>query len=478
MSMLIPPDRIGRLCGFGMAVCADGYIYRPVSNEEIVEVFHLARRTGKKIVLRGAGRSYGDASILPEQIVLDISAMNQVIEWDPETGVFEVEAGFTIENLWRKVLPEGWWPPVVSGTMFPTLAGALAMNIHGKNNFAAGTLGEHVLELEVMTPSGEVLRVKRDNPLLNAFISSAGLLGVITRVKLQLKQVGSGMLRVLALSQRHWDDQFDCFAAHLSAGGETGMLRDDQGTGRSVPDYFVSWVDCFARGDKAGRGLIHAAWYDLDAPPPEKYDLPAKTLGLPKSEVWRILRFVNNRPGMRILNALKNLSGARFENGKEHVQSLVEFSFLLDYVPNWRKAYLPGGFIQYQSFLPKNCAKSVFMEQIRMQQAEGMEAFLGVMKRHRPDGFMFSHAVDGYSLALDFKVTPANRTKLWALCHRMNDLVLSSGGRFYFAKDATLRPADVEGYLGEEAMDCYRRLKAKFDPEGLLTSSLGQRLGL
>jgi decaprenylphospho-beta-D-ribofuranose 2-oxidase len=101
-----------------------------------------------------------------------------------------------------------------------------------------------------------------------------------------------------------------------------------------------------------------------------------------------------------------------------------------------------------------------------------------VMKRHRPDKFLFSHAVDGYSLALDFKVTRRNWARLRELCHRMNDLVLAAGGRFYFAKDSTLRPSDVRAYMGEEALAKYRSFKEKLDPEGLLTSELARRLDL
>lgn len=446
-----------------MAVCASGYVYRPTTTAEVLEVFELARREGRKVVLRGAGRSYGDASQLGEEIVLDIQAMNQILEWDPSTGIIEVEAGFTIEDLWRTVLPDGWWPPVVSGTMFPTLAGALAMNIHGKNNFEAGTLGEHVLALEVITPSGQTLRVDRENPLLLAFISSAGLLGVIAKVRLQLRKVGTGMLRVRPVSCANWGAQFATFE----------KLMEEH------PDYLVSWIDCFGKGSGAGRGLIHAAWYDPSAAAPASYDLPSKVLGLvPKSQVWRILKPLNNRAGMKLLNTAKHLSAKMFGNGREHRQSLVEFSFLLDYVPDWRKAYLPGGFIQYQSFVPREQAARVFARQVEMQQAARLESFLGVMKRHRPDNFMFSHAVDGYSFALDLKVTSRNRSDVFELCHRMNDLVLEAGGRFYFAKDSTLRPEDVRAYLGEEALDCYERLKARFDPEGILDSGLARRVGL
>ena len=112
-----------------------------------------------------------------------------------------------------------------------------------------------------------------------------------------------------------------------------------------------------------------------------------------------------------------------------------------------------------------------------MQQEFRLESYLGVLKRHRPDKFLLTHAVDGYSFALDFKVTKRNRARLWELAHKMNDLVLAAGGRFYFAKDSTLRPSDAAAYLGE-AIPRFQKLKAEVDPEGLLTSDLAERVGL
>ena len=196
---------------------------------------------------------------------------------------------------------------------------------------------------------------------------------------------------------------------------------------------------------------------------------------IPKNKVWRFLKLLNNRPAMRMVNTAKYLAGRR---EKPSNQSLAAYSFLLDYVPDWELAYQPGGFIQYQSFIPKERARAVFRQQIEMQQVEKLEAFLGVMKRHRTDRFLLSHGVDGYSLALDFKVTESNRTRLWALCHRMNDLVLEAGGRFYFAKDSTLRPEDARAFLGQEVISAFRSYKAQLDPENLLTSELARRLKL
>jgi len=465
---LLPAERIARQSGYGMRSSADAYIFRPTRVEDVRAVFETARATGRKVTLRGAGRSYGDANIGAESLLVDISRMNRILSWDPGTGLIDCEAGVTIEGLWRHTIEDGYWPPIVSGTMYPTLAGALAMNIHGKNNYCAGTLGEHVVEMDVLFPTGEFRTLTSADDLFYCVISGAGLLGVICRVKLQMKKIASGDVKVLATSPRNWDEQFETLQAY-----------------EHDCDYMVSWVDCFGRGAGAGRGQFHGAWYVhghdqfSSSLRPEHQDLPDTILGFfPKSVVWRFLKTLNNRTGMHFVNWAKDLAGYKLGHNKIHPQSLVGFSFLLDYVPNWRNAYLPGGFIQYQTFVPKEHARRVFARQVEMQQEAKLESFLGVLKRHRPDPFMFSHAVDGYSLALDFKVTRRNWPELEALCHRMNDLVLEAGGRFYFAKDSTLRPADVQTYLGSDTLSKYGRLKSELDPEGLLTHDLAKRLGL
>ncbi len=458
-------DRLDRISGFGQAEYADAFVYRPTTVEEIHDVFALARSAGRKVTLRGAGRSYGDANTGAENLVLDITRMNRILTWDKETGIVDCEAGVTIENLWRHCLEDGWWPPVVTGTMYPTLGGLLGMNVHGKNNYCQGTFGEHILDIDVAYSDGKVETLKPSDSRFFEVISSAGLLGVITRAKLQMHQVASGNLKVLAEAAHNWDEEFALFEQY-----------------EHDADYMVSWVECFGRGAKAGRGQFHAAWYsdrdDLQSRKPESQDLPPLLMGFfPKSMMWKVLKWFCNRPGMRFVNWAKWIASSTIGNHKIHEQPLVAFSFLLDYVPDWRRAYEPGGFIQYQSFVPKEHAKRVFAEQVRLQQEAKLESYLGVLKRHRSDKFLLTHAVDGYSLALDFKVTKRNKKKLWELAHKMNDIVLSASGRFYFAKDSTLRPEDTVAFLGD-ALPKFKCLKTQVDPEGLLTSDLAKRIGL
>src|SRR5688572_31757177 len=179
-------DRLTRLHGFGRAAHSPAYLYRPTHADEIAALFELAGARGFSIAPRGAGRSYGDAALNAGQVVLDLQRMSRVLAWDPLTGIITVEPGVTIEQLWHYTLEDGWWPPVVPGTMRPTLGGCLGMNIHGKNNYHTGPFGEHVLAFEALLPTGETVTCTptRNADLFYSLISGLGVLGVFVSIKI------------------------------------------------------------------------------------------------------------------------------------------------------------------------------------------------------------------------------------------------------------------------------------------------------
>ncbi len=466
----MPVDHLERVETWGMNASALTYVYRPSTVEGVREVFEIARRHGLKVGLRGAGRSYGDASLTAENIGLDLTRMNRILAWDPRTGVITVEPGVTLRQMWQYAIGDGWWPPVVSGTMFVTMGGAAGMNFHGKNNFKLGPLGEHILEFDLLLPTGEVVLCSREQnrDLFFAAIGGFGMLGCFVRLTLQLKKVCSGLLSVYAFSTRSLRHMMEEFEQR-----------------RDAADYLVGWIDCFARGKSLGRGLAHEARYlheGEDANPAqtlrvEKQELPDTLFGLiPKSLMWRAMRPFANNFGMRLLNQAKFTAGNTLGNHKTVRQSHAGFAFLLDYVPDWKFVYKPGGLIQYQSFVPKETAESCFTQQIRICQQEGIVPYLGVFKRHRPDAFLMTHAVDGYSFALDFPMTARNREHLWQLTAKLNEITLQAGGRFYFAKDSTLDSRSAAAYLGEETLNRFFALKQRCDPENLLQTELSKRL--
>ena len=455
------------LDGFGRAVHAAGRYAAPTAVEELAEILARARAEGLTVTFRGAGRSYGDAGLNARGLVIDTSRLNRLLRWEPTSGVCEAEPGLTIEALWRRTVADGYWPAVVPGTMFPTLGGCLAANVHGKNNYRAGPIGEHVVEIDLVTARGETLRcsAQENANLFHAVIGGFGLFGAIVRVKLRLKRVVSGRLDVAALAARDLDEVFDLCEAHLP-----------------TSDYVVGWIDGFANGRKRGRGALHAARYLEPGEDPEadetlrveRQGLPNHILGFPRSQVWRAIRMLTHDPGMAFINAAKYRT-SRLTHGHRYLQSHAAFAFLLDYVPDWRLAYGRGGFIQYQLFVPTGAARECMRDALRLCQAHGIRPYLGVFKRHRPDRFLLSHALDGWSLALDFRVTESTRERLRVLTTEITERVLDAGGRFYFAKDSVLTRDQVRRAYGDERVRHFLALKGKADPDGLFASDLSRR---
>ena len=244
---------------FGHSMSAPSYLIKPKAADEIYEAFQLAKKTGLTVTLRGAGRSYNDASLNGGGIVLDLTDMNQIVEWDAGSGVVRCEAGVTLEQLWQKVLPDGWWPPVVSGTMTTTLGGCLGANIHGKNNFKMGTIGEHVTEFTAVLPTGAEITCSpnKNGDLFYSIISGLGMLGVITTVALQMKKIDSGLIEVHAWPTRTLEEQLN------------SLLE-----GAPNYDYIVGWLDTIT----IGHGQIHAANYVHDDPDPAKMQVDFQTL--------------------------------------------------------------------------------------------------------------------------------------------------------------------------------------------------------
>ena len=451
---------------WGMNARCSAPVFRPGTVDELRDALRAAGDAGTAAGLRGAGCSYGDASLTTDGCIVDFRRWNHILSFDKQSGILVAEPGVTIEQVWREALPHGWWPPVVPGTMFPTLGGCLAMNIHGKNNFQAGTIGRHVRSFDLMLADGTVETCSEDTnqALFRAAIGGFGMLGAFTRIELQLKRVHSGDLEVQAHSCANLGEM----VAHFEEQSESC-------------DYLVGWVDAFG----GGRGLVHQASYPkrgavanpAETLEPSHQDLPPRFFGIiPRSWIWWGLWCFFHKPGMRLVNALKYRLGRSHAGRSPYHQSLVGFSFLLDYVPRWKYAYKPGAFIQYQTFVPKENAVATFEAQLRLCKEHGIVPFLGVLKKHLPDPFLMTHAVDGYSLALDLPLPRGGRERLWRLAHAMDDVVIGAGGRFYLAKDSTLTAEGFQAAYPPENLARFLELKRELDPERLFQTDLSRRL--
>src|SRR4051812_1359531 len=100
----------------------------------------LSRADG--IIARGNGRCYGDASL--EKNTISTLKYDKILSFDTEKGIFECQAGLTLDKILEVIVPRGWFLPVTPGTKFITVGGAVASDVHGKNHHVDGSFSSHI----------------------------------------------------------------------------------------------------------------------------------------------------------------------------------------------------------------------------------------------------------------------------------------------------------------------------------------------
>src|SRR5690349_19690557 len=77
----------------------------------------------------GLRRSYGDSNLNPHGRIIDMSGLDRLIAFDRETGIVRAEAGISLSQLLRVLVPQGYFLPTTPGTRFVTLGGAIANDV-------------------------------------------------------------------------------------------------------------------------------------------------------------------------------------------------------------------------------------------------------------------------------------------------------------------------------------------------------------
>ena len=168
------------------------------------------------VVARGMGRGYGDCAVAGGGTTVSTRAMRTIAIHD---GVLDVDAGASLEEVMKVAVPQGWFVPVTPGTRFVTVGGAIASDIHGKNHHRDGTFGQHVAELQLMLPNGELRTVSpaSDPRLFWATVGGMGLTGVITRARVRMTPVDTSLMRTVTHRVRNIDDLMEDIEQALAA---------------------------------------------------------------------------------------------------------------------------------------------------------------------------------------------------------------------------------------------------------------------
>ena len=401
-------------------------VEKEIKSEDSIEKIKDFVRNNNEVIARGNGRCYGDASL--SEHIFSTKRLNKFISFDRLNGVIECESGVLLSEILEVIVPQGYFLYVTPGTKFISVGGAIASDVHGKNHHAEGCFSEYLETFSLLNENSEVITCSRtqNEDKFWATIGGMGLTGIILSAKFKLKNIETAYIRQESIKAENLDEIFKLFDESESW------------------TYNVAWIDCLQTGKNIGRSIImrgeHAFKHEL----PKKFQqnpLRLKQKFIPKVPFY-FPDFMLNKWSVKLFNYLYFN-----KQQKKEVKNFVDyetFFYPLDVVNDWNKIYGKKGFIQYQMVIPKEKGKEGMKKILETIAKSGNGSFLAVLKLFGKENPLAYNAfpLEGYTLALDFKVNP----KLAKLVADLDEIVEEFSGRIYLTKDS-MSKSSLTNYL-------------------------------
>ena len=178
----------------------------PASAREVSEVVRLANEYQIPFLPRGAGTGLSGGAIAVEGgIIIELQQMNRVVSIDAENRFAVLQPGVVNLDVSRAVSPYGlYYAPDPSSQMACSIGGNVAENAGGPHCLKYGMTTNHILELEVVLATGEIVRIgnKAGDPvgydLVGLVVGSEGTFAIVTEITVRLLRKPNGVKTLLA----------------------------------------------------------------------------------------------------------------------------------------------------------------------------------------------------------------------------------------------------------------------------------------
>ncbi len=198
----------------------------PGDRDEIAGIMKIANRERINIIPRGAGTNICGSSVAREGgVILAFHRLNQILEIDPESRCAVVQPGVVNADLQKAVAAYGlMYPPDPASMFVCTIGGNVALNAGGPRGVKYGVTRDYLLGLEVVLPTGEVIRTGGKTlknvsgyDLTRLMCGSEGTLGIFTEIILRLVPLSPAKATLQAI-YADLDDAATTVSAIIGAG--------------------------------------------------------------------------------------------------------------------------------------------------------------------------------------------------------------------------------------------------------------------
>ena len=217
----------------------------PQTEDEVIKILQICHRTKTPVVPRGAGTGLSGGALPHESgILLSLAKLKRILELDPASRTARVQPGVRNLAISEAAAPYGlYYAPDPSSQIACSIGGNVAENSGGVHCLKYGLTVHNILELRVITLSGEILEIGGSGldasgyDLLALMTGSEGMLGIVTEIVVKLTPSAEKAQVVMAA----FDDirkAGDAVANVIGAGIiPAGMEMMDRITTRAVEEY-------------------------------------------------------------------------------------------------------------------------------------------------------------------------------------------------------------------------------------------------
>ena len=400
------------------------------------------------VIPRGSGLNYCQASAISGGSSVLSCMFNRFLAYDQNQRLIRVEPGVTVGELLDFAVANDLMPPVLPGYPTITVGGALAMNVHGKNQFRAGNFGEHVRRLSIYHPRHGILNCsfEENADLFNLTIGGFGLTGFILSVDIQLEPLRGKSVRV----ERHKvNNLIDAVELMESMANRS--------------DWLYSWHDLNQSDKLFGRGIVYLENFaDGETYKAKNQMFDSSSCSLP----WSLLNKVT-------APILCNAYGAmeRIASVNENI-SLYQAYFPIVGKEFYFRLFGRSGFREYQVIFPRETWIEVVEEISVKIKKSGVPITLSSLKLFQGKRKMLNFVGDGICFAID----APNNAKSIALFNLLDETAIKFGGIGNIAKDGRLSARTI-ALMYDGYSDFSNGLHAH-DPDAHFQSELRRRLNV
>ncbi len=217
----------------------------PQTEDEVIRILQICHRTKTPVVPRGAGTGLSGGALPHESgVLLSLAKLKKILDLDPASRTARVQPGVRNLSISEAAAPYGlYYAPDPSSQIACSIGGNVAENSGGVHCLKYGLTVHNILELRVVTLSGEVLEIGGSGldaagyDLLAIMTGSEGMLGIVTEIVVKLTPSAEKAQVVMAA----FDDirkAGDAVANVIGAGIiPAGMEMMDRITTRAVEEY-------------------------------------------------------------------------------------------------------------------------------------------------------------------------------------------------------------------------------------------------